>query len=1050
MAWDESKQTQVLLQRLDKVDSTTFRLRLATVAGECLLESTLQSDALAAVLGNLRPAIISSTSTPQRQDGHIPGVTRSDCFLCPSVRSGAFHLLLKSRMVWKEEPYPSDKVMRQKSELLHKCFPDMRYSDTLAVLTPREFYGSVHVPDKSEEGLNTNQLAQLHCQLYPFQSRAVRWMLRREGVDVSEKEIIPYLPATGEAKPPHDFLRTLDAVGHQCFVNHMLGIATANVTSLLDPAMSIRGGILAEEMGLGKTVELITLITLHRPPPLSHHQAREDITQAHLRRSSATLIIAPPALLQQWKSEIAAHAPGLSVSQYQGLRAQHGALDSEELVRNLLVQDIVLTTYNVLASEIHYTGSVRDRSLRHEKKYKSRQSPLVQICWWRVCLDEAQMVESGLSNAAMVARLVPRCNAWAVSGTPVRRDIRDLLGLLMFLRYEPYCRSPYLWNELVTSRKATFQAIFGQITLRHTKDHIREELSLEPQKRVVIHVPFTPVEEQHYAHLFQQMCDDCDLNLDGSPLTTDWNPDCPSMVEKMRAWLTRLRQTCLHPEVGVRNRRALGSGDGPLRTADAVLEVMIEQNETCIRAEERALLMSQIRRGQILENENRSEAALTIWLEALERSKLIVRECRLELAEETDNQWAVHNRADTAAQSQEDSASVRHVGVRRQRLRSALELEHACTFFQASAYYQIKSNDQLTPPGSCRYAKLERAEELAYDKAKQLRKELLSEAHRKATALMKSVEQTTQRQAQILIPKTCLLENHGGIESRKIALNVNDLCEVFNQQREHLNDWRIKMASLLLQPLVDEEDTVELKGDEYETSTKQQDEIYVYMDALGAVLSDRHDALTGQKNGRMDHEVKVALQMAAAEEGHCPSLTKELMATRAALQRQSGLGSLRGCINELRVLRTALEGGNNRAIAELRVVDETLQALQRILDEQTKAVAGLWKELNIFRDTMNSRLEFYRQLQRISDSVAPYDGELKSDTTETVLSQMKNAEAILSVKVAALKAKERYLMHLRTESRCEGTQRTCVICQQTFEVGALTVRFSGYQAVSFY
>lgn len=31
------------------------------------------------------------------------------------------------------------------------------------------------------------------------------------------------------------------------------------------------------------------------------------------------------------------------------------------------------------------------------------------------CL-EAQMVETGLTNAAKVARVIPRCNAWAVTG----------------------------------------------------------------------------------------------------------------------------------------------------------------------------------------------------------------------------------------------------------------------------------------------------------------------------------------------------------------------------------------------------------------------------------------------------------------------------------------------------------------------------------------------------------------------------------------------------------------------------------------------------------
>jgi E3 ubiquitin-protein ligase SHPRH len=99
---------------------------------------------------------------------------------------------------------------------------------------------------------------------------------------------------------------------------------------------------------------------------------------------------------------------------YDGLK--DNMLSDDKLIKVLLEQDVVLTTYNVLANEIHYAGPTPDRQLRHQKRYEPRRSPLVQISWWRVCLDEAQMVESGVSNAATVARLIPRCNAWAVSG----------------------------------------------------------------------------------------------------------------------------------------------------------------------------------------------------------------------------------------------------------------------------------------------------------------------------------------------------------------------------------------------------------------------------------------------------------------------------------------------------------------------------------------------------------------------------------------------------------------------------------------------------------
>ena len=71
--------------------------------------------------------------------------------------------------------------------------------------------------------------------------------------------------------------------------------------------------------------------------------------------------------------------------------------------------------------------------------------------------------------------------------------------------------------------------------------------------------------------MFQEMCADCGVGPDGAPLKDDWDPNSPAVVEKMRNWLSRLRQTCLHPQVGLRNRKALGSSKGPLRTVAEVL-----------------------------------------------------------------------------------------------------------------------------------------------------------------------------------------------------------------------------------------------------------------------------------------------------------------------------------------------------------------------------------------------------------------------------------------------------------------------------------------------
>lgn len=947
---------------------------------------------------------------------------------------------LRTRILWKN----SDSLLSgqiDKGDGILGVYAPQDASRSCGAWSPQDFYRSVHTPNSSITPGKGIQDGRLECELYPFQKRALRWLLQREGVDYSGDRLIPYKDEPDpcpDVDLPHGFLHTTDADGRDCFVSQLLGIVTTDRRLLQKVGVNLKGGILAEEMGLGKTVELIALICLHTQATSLNYGR---ILTSHTCRSPATLIISPASILQQWKGELQIIAPTLRVLCYDGVRKEANRFSDNEWLCQLQEQDVVLTTYNVLASEIHYAGTIPDRDLRYGKTYQRRQSPLVQISWWRVVLDEAQMIENSMSNPAKVAQLIPRENAWAVSGTPLRKDAKDLLGLLVFLRFEPYCHSTSLWDRLATTYRHVFQQIFGNIALRHKKEQIRDDIRLPPQKRVVITVPFTPVEEQHYTHLFQQMCDDCGLDVDGAPLTEFWDPRSASVIEKMRNYLVRLRQTCLHPEVGGRNRRALGHGEGPLRTVSEVLEVMIDQNETGIRTEERALILSKIRRGQILEHAEQSSKALDIWLEALEESKSPVKDCRQQLRAYLERTEPANTDGEALEEPVVESTVSSRNGPYRQRLRAALEIAHICTFFTANAYYQMKTDETLTQAGSEQFRKLETAEEEAYERSKLLRKEMLSETHDKAENFMATIKARAQQQTYVEVPELKVPHNGGGLESRRILERLEDLCSALGSQANQLDEWRETMIQLLLQPLVDEEET-DLQGDEYEASTKQQDELYVYMELLRAIVADRHDVLTGQRNTLIDHEMRTAQCQAMEGAGHAPELSKSLIAIRNTLKPSEHSGSIRGIISELRALKATLrvqeEKLSSRAVAEIAIIDCTLEILQRSATEQNRAVTGLEREMELFKDTMNARLEFYRQLQQISDTVAPYEKDLSQEARDSALSSMKATEARLEARIATLKAKDRYLEHLRHESATNETQRICIICQQPFEVGALT------------
>ncbi|KAI9755427.1 MAG: hypothetical protein M4579_004284 [Chaenotheca gracillima] len=957
-------------------------------------------------------------------------------------------------------PKPSEHL----EKMIAEAFPEGSENNS-GSWSPQLFYGSVHVSTQERMFPPSTDADLLSCKLYPFQQRAVRWLLRREHVDLDDDGQISAYKSTPEEVP--SFRAAQDADGKACHVSHLYNCVATDLSGFRRQFNGISGGILAEEMGLGKTVELIALICLHKCDRPLGDPIIDPYSNNTVQPSAATLIITPGAILQQWRSELATHAPSLRVMHYEGLnRGPARRKETEELVAELLDCDIVLATYATLASEIHYAGPRPDRSLRNTKKYEPRKSPLVQISWWRVCLDGTHDIRwLSVTQLMKLQRL-----KWSRVATPVRKDATDLLGLLVFLRYEPFCRAPWVWDRLVRQYQDTFKSIFSQIALRHTKDQVRSELTLPPQKRVVITIPFTQIEEQHYSQMFQQMCEDCGLDVDGAPAIEGWNPKDSELVEKMRMWLTRLRQTCLHPEVGHRNRRALGNAGGMLRSVDEVLEVMIEQNETQMRIEERNYLNSQIRRGQILESRHKSREALAIWSGVLEESENIVKECRVQLEQEiasvarskaaTDGPEAkdeprlspkvlevpdpvkVDESSDETGDESDRQESKGKIGSCRSRLRSALELEHIVTFFIANAKFQIKSNEDLTKPESDEFKKLETEETEGYEKAKSIRRELLSESLKRVQRLMRHLSRKAETQTFVEIPEIAASTQPGGIESRKLIEKAELLGTALNDQANQLDEWRETMVQLLLMPLVDEDEGVEIQGDEYETSTKQQDEVYVYMEALRAVVADRHGALTGEVNLLIQEDMESALKQAKRGDGHHPELLQSLLAIRESIKPTGDLGSFRETIASLRSstasLRNQEKDGSHRARMELSIIEKQLKSLQAMFGEQMKAVTGIGREIETFRQTMNLRLEYYRQLQQISDTVAPYEDEAETDNDDS-MNRMLEKEKKSAATAASLKSKRRYLLHLRLESSDKAAERICIICRMSFDVGALTV-----------
>ncbi|ESZ90401.1 hypothetical protein SBOR_9212 [Sclerotinia borealis F-4128] len=948
------------------------------------------------------------------------------------------------------QPKKTDALLK----VLSAYFPDPNGTN-LDSLSAQDFYQSAYSPDPNDELAASIETPELQATLYPFQKRAVQWLLRREGYEWSrETRSVQGSQFKATCQLPLSFIAATDAQGRSCYVSHLFGIVTFDLAPFLAIEREIKGGILAEEMGLGKTIETIALLTLHTRPNQGP-SIFDPFTGENLQTTNATLIISPPSISRQWIGEIKTHAPHLKVTYYEGIKSRnvHYATIMEEFATS----NVVVTTYAVLSSEINFTSLNPGRTLRRESKYQRTKSPLMQFSWWRVCLDEAQMVESGVGKAATVARMIPRINAWAITGTPVTKNIDDLLGLLIFLRYEPLIT---VWRSLLSS--PYFRGLFNSISLSNRKKDVRGELDLPQQHRFVITLPFTPIEEQYYQELFGQMCEESGLSTEGAPLTDDWDPE--GYTEVMRRWLVRLRQIALHPEVGGRNKltfRRNKEGDEPVtQTAIKVLEHMFSQTDVAIRTNHRLLLMSQLKRGQLYEDSPRVQEALNIWEAVIIESSIAVNEARDELSSEILSEKAklashaeeisdsAIAKADQTIATSQNQGSGRHsdhgidgqdgsdpasrVGLVRARLRAALELHHMALFFRANAHFQIKTNEEMTKPDSPEFEDLDRIERDGYEAAKKLRREILQEMFNRVNTMMSTIKRNAESGTVIRLLKFTPNTLQGGAESRRIMENLENLGINLDNQAHQIHEWRDHLTRILLSSLVDnDDDGIEINGDEYEDSTKVQEEAVVYVQALRTMIADRHASLTGVRNFLTDQEAITAVREAKLGKGPSPERLIALFDERNQFIYEGN--TVRGALSELRTLMSNLR--KDRARNETLIVEAQLKMTHKYLTDQTKAATGLEKEVELFTKCMNLRVEYYKQLQAISNQVAPYTGP----NNELVVEKMLQTEQALIQSLAVMRSKKRYLIHLKEEAKTPKYQRVCIICRDEFDLGVLTV-----------
>lgn len=270
--------------------------------------------------------------------------------------------------------------------------------------------------------------------LQDWQRQSVDWALYREEHPLAEEIWVP----CGEA--PNQFWFNQ----YSCQF------------TLEPPDLTTRGGILADAVGLGKTIEGLAVT---------------------LKGGGSTLVVCPTSTLAQWVRETRKRAPTLKVCVFHGAARR---LDPEA--------DITLTTYGIVLNED-----------RKSKRLHARE-------WTRLLIDEGHACRHFKAQSMALTALPARAR-FILSATPLTTEYKELNGQLKVLHLRSLVKGLFpVIEDLAFARiaRALLTFILTRCVIRHRTDQIfngRPALLAMEKTIKVVKVPLLPTVRQSYMNV---------------------------------------------------------------------------------------------------------------------------------------------------------------------------------------------------------------------------------------------------------------------------------------------------------------------------------------------------------------------------------------------------------------------------------------------------------------------------------------------------------------------------------------------------------------------
>lgn len=309
------------------------------------------------------------------------------------------------------------------------------------------------------------------------------------------------------------------------------------------------GGILADDMGLGKTLQII-----------SYFSAIEE-------QKGLKLVIAPKALMYNWRNEFKKFAPHLSVKIIEGEIAAR-----KRKIENSKPGDILISTYGFLNKDMDFYKDISIDTL---------------------VIDEAQNIKNYMSKTASCVKEIKADIRIALTGTPIENNALELWSIFDFV-FPGYLGKHIKFKRQYRNDLKSLKEVIAPFILRRLKREVLSELPDKIETDIIVELG-TEEKKLYLAYLKKYKRE----------IASEKNS------LKIFLYITRLRQLCNHPQLFLEDYSGKSSK----------LEALLELLEECKSGGHRVLVFSQFTEMLEIIKKNMPENMTYLYLDGKTKAK---------------------------------------------------------------------------------------------------------------------------------------------------------------------------------------------------------------------------------------------------------------------------------------------------------------------------------------------------------------------------------------------------------------------------------------------